>query len=170
MHAHASAPSPAPGIPRPPSEAPGLSVVIPVHNGARFLPAVLAAIAAQRYPGPLEILAVDDGSTDGSGDLLRDREARGELRVVEGPRRGAAAALNAGIIAAVQPLIAQIDQDVVIGEGWLAELAGAFDDPQVGAAQGHYVARAGADVWSRVMALDLRQRYAALPDGRTNHV
>jgi cellulose synthase/poly-beta-1,6-N-acetylglucosamine synthase-like glycosyltransferase len=161
---------PPPVRPCAPSEAPGLSVVIPVHNGARFLPAVLAAIEGQRYHGPLEILAVDDGSTDASGDLLRAREVRGELRVIQGPGRGAAAALNAGLAAAVHPLIAQIDQDVIIGEGWLAELTGAFDEPQIGAAQGHYVARAGADVWSRVMALDLRQRYAALPEGHTNHV
>src|SRR5215218_2637572 len=150
--------------------APAVSVVIPVHNGARFLADVLAAIDAQHYCGPLEIVAVDDGSTDGSETILRQFEASGAIRVVAGPRRGAAAAINTGVRAATHPLIAQLDQDVVVEEGWIVELVSALDDPSVAAAQGHYVAPQGADVWSRVMALDLRQRYARIDQRDTDHV
>jgi hypothetical protein len=59
---------------------------------------------------------------------------------------------------------------VVIDAGWLDELVAALEDPSVAAAQGHYVARVNADVWSRVMALDLRQRYSHLHARDTNHV
>jgi succinoglycan biosynthesis protein ExoA len=149
---------------------PGITVVVPVLNGARFLPAMLAAIGAQKYPGDVEIVAVDDGSTDSSSRILRERETAGGLRVIGGPCVGAAAAINRGIQAASHSLIAQVDQDVVIEQGWLEELVAALDDPSVAAAQGHYVAHGSADIWSRVMALDLRQRYARLRGRDTDHV
>ena len=148
---------------------PPLSVVIPVHNGAEWLERVLAAIRAAPYDGPIEIIAVEDGSTDNSPRILEAYARAGELTRVAGPRRGAAAALNAGIAAATHPLIAQIDQDVVIAPDWLERLVAPLQDPSVAAAQGHYVAAADAGPWSRVMALDLRERYSQLGPW-TNHV
>ncbi|HXT70398.1 MAG TPA: glycosyltransferase [Vicinamibacterales bacterium] len=49
---------------------PRLSVVVPVLNGASTLPALFSSLNAQRVDGPIEIIAVDSGSTDGSLDLL----------------------------------------------------------------------------------------------------
>src|SRR5260221_594785 len=149
---------------------PPVSFVIPVHNGERWLADVLAAIRAQAYPAPLEIVAVEDGSTDRSRELLEEEARAGRLRLVDGERRGAAAAINTGVRAASHALIAQVDQDVVLEAGWLARLTSALGDPAVAAAQGHYIAAPDAGVWSRVMALDLRQRYSTLRDERTDHV
>jgi succinoglycan biosynthesis protein ExoA len=149
---------------------PGVSFVIPVRNGKLWLGDVVGAIRAQHYPGPTEIIVVEDGSTDGSRELLERLRADGTIRLIEGERRGAAAAMNVGIRAASHPLIAQVDQDVVLAAGWLGRLASVMHDPSVGAAQGHYVAAPDAGPWSRVMALDLRQRYSVLENGRTNHV
>lgn len=146
-----------------------VTVVIPVHNGARWLDGVLDAIRAQHYAAPIEIIVVNDGSTDDSAAILRRRAAVDRLTILDGPRRGATVALNAGIRAATHPLIAQIDQDVVIHPGWMTTLASALDDANVAAAQGHYVAAPDAGTWARVMALDLRQRYDALGPW-TNHV
>jgi hypothetical protein len=70
---------------------------------------------------------------------------------------------------AAHPLIAQVDQDVVLSPTWLARLAREFDDVQVAAAQGRYLPDARQDSWSRVMALDLALRYHRLP-ATTNHV
>jgi hypothetical protein len=145
-----------------PIGSPAVTFVIPVHNGQRWLPDVIAAIGAAAYDGPIEIVVVDDRSTDGSREWLAARAVEGALRLIDGTGRGAAAAINAGIRAAAHPLIAQIDQDVVIGARWLGELTGALDDPTVAAAQGHYVAAPTADVWARLMGLDLRQRYRRL--------
>jgi hypothetical protein len=148
----------------------GVTFLIPVYNGARWLDDVLAAIRAQGAGISFEIVAVDDGSTDGSRALLVRHAAAGDLRIIDGPRRGAAAALNAGLRVATHPLIAQVDQDVVIEPGWLAKLIAALDAPGIAAAQGHYVAPRRAGLWSRVMALDLRQRYSALRGNHTDHV
>jgi hypothetical protein len=154
----------------------GVSFVVPVKNGARWLGAVLDAVhaeaAAARTRGlGVEVLAVDDGSTDDSPRLLAARAAARELTVVAGPGRGAAAAVNAGLSAARHPLICQIDQDVVLQPGWLARVLAELDaDAAVAAVQGHYVADPGATVWARVMGLDLRQRYAAIPGRDVDHV
>ena len=145
---------------------PGVSFVIPVRNGAPWLERVLGAIANARYTGPVEIIAVEDGSADESPVILA-RHA--DVTVIDGPRRGAAAAINTGIGAATHALIAQIDQDVVIAPDWIECLVRCLDDPGVAAAQGHYVAADDAGFWSRVMALDLRERYSKL-GARTNHV
>ena len=148
----------------------GVSFVVPVYNGRRWLASVIDGIEAQRDGRPFEIIAVDDGSRDGSQRLLREAEAEGRLRLIDGPRRGSAAALNAGVREAKHPVICQIDQDVILQEGWLTPLLAALDDPGVAAAQGHYVTAAGAGFWARVMGRDLEQRYAAIAGEFTDHV
>jgi glycosyltransferase involved in cell wall biosynthesis len=85
---------------------PLVSVLIPVHDGARFLPAALESALAQTFR-PHEIVVVDDGSTDGSGDLARAVGAR----VVVQPHQGVAAARNRALDEATGDLIAFLDSD-----------------------------------------------------------
>ena len=148
----------------------GVSVVVPVRDGARWLPAALDAILAQQDGRPFEVIAVDDGSTDGSPAILRAYAAAGRVRVLAGEARGPAAAINLGVGQARHPIVCQIDQDVVLQPGWLARVTEALGPPEVGAVQGHYVARPGAGRWARVMALDLRQRYARVRSTAIDHV
>lgn len=82
-------------------------MVVPVHDGRRFLPAALASIGAQTFP-PLEILVVDDGSTDGSGEMAAGFAG---VTLRRQPQSGVASARNAGIAAARGDLIAFLDQD-----------------------------------------------------------
>jgi glycosyltransferase involved in cell wall biosynthesis len=149
---------------------PGVTFVLPVYNGRKWLRAVLDAIAHQRYDGPIEIIAVDDGSRDGSKRLLREAAAAGVLTMIEGPCRGSAAAVNAGIRHAMHPIICQVDQDVVLQPEWLATLVAALDDPAVAAAQGHYITAPDAGVWARMMGRDLEQRYGRIRGDRVDHV
>src|SRR5690349_12690670 len=110
----------------------GITVVVPVRNGADTLTDTLMAIAAQAAgPRPVEIIVVDDGSRDRSRDLVDAFARHTPVRVLEGPHRGAAAAVNCGIRAASHALIAQIDQDVAIEPGWLDRVADLFADPRV---------------------------------------
>jgi glycosyltransferase involved in cell wall biosynthesis len=146
-----------------------VSFVVPVRNGERWIRDVLAGIARQRDGRPLEIVVVDDGSEDRTVEILRTLDWP-DVRLISGSRRGAAAALNTGIRAARSPFICQVDQDVVLHDGWLEQLLTAFDDPTVAAAQGCYVADRGARLPARVMGFDLEQRYGALRGGHTTHV
>jgi glycosyltransferase involved in cell wall biosynthesis len=117
----------------------------------------------------LDVVLVDDGGGDGATDLLRELARDRRVRAIEGPRRGAAAAINAGIRAARYAIVCQVDQDVIVHRGWMDTLVRALDDPSVGAAQGRYCVDRSAKVCARVMGLDLEQRYAAL-HRTTDHV
>ncbi len=94
-----------------------VTVVIPVHDRAGLVAAAVASAAAQE-PAPHEILVVDDGSTDGSGDAAAG--APGSPRVIrlEGAR-GPSAARNAGIRAATGDWLAFLDSDDLWLEGAL---------------------------------------------------
>jgi glycosyltransferase involved in cell wall biosynthesis len=148
----------------------GVSFVVPVLNGEPWLEACLAGLRRQADGRPFEILVVEDGSTDRSAAILERAAREGALRIIRGPRRGAAAAVNAGIAAATYPLIAQVDQDVVLEPGWMVALAAEFAAGNVAAAQGCYVHQSTQPLVARVMALDLEQRYGRLTTGETDQV
>jgi glycosyltransferase involved in cell wall biosynthesis len=148
----------------------GVSFVVPVLNGGRWLAPALASIGAQRDGRPFEVIAVDDGSTDGSLRLLKKLERQGFLRLLHGHGRGAAAAINTGVRDASHPIVCQVDQDVLLQRGWLRELLGAFDEPGVAAAQGHYITRPDAGFWARAMGRDLEHRYSRIPGRFVDHV
>jgi GT2 family glycosyltransferase len=148
----------------------GVTFVVPVHNGQRWLDEVLTAILAERGDRPFEVIAVDDGSSDGSAEFLSRWASSGRVQVLQGDGRGAAAALNIGICAAWNPTVCLVDQDVVIQPGWLERLVDALAEPGVAAAQGRYVTDRDAPIVARVMSLDLEQRYASLTTPTTDHV
>ena len=148
----------------------GISFVVPVHNGERWLSGALEAILAQSDGRAVEVIAVDDGSTDGSSAILRQFESRGAVRVLRTKGVGAAAAMNAGIREAAHPIICLVDQDVVLKPGWLEAVLAPFEDPAVGAVQGRFVVDPDAPAVARVAAMDVEQRYAAMGAGATSHV
>jgi glycosyltransferase involved in cell wall biosynthesis len=148
----------------------GVSFVVPVRNGERWIRDVIGAIARQRDGRPFEIVVVDDRSEDRTPHILAELADDLPLRVIRGRGAGAAAAVNVGILAARFPIICQVDQDVVIHGGWMTRLVSALDDPGVAAAQGCYVTDRTTSLAAQVMGFDLEQRYAALRDGRTTHV
>jgi glycosyltransferase involved in cell wall biosynthesis len=93
---------------------PDLSVIIPAHNAAATLPATLASL--EGADGLLEVVVVDDGSTDGTGPLVRslaDRAVSGPagLRLVTQPRGGPSAARNRGAEEAEGEVLAFLDAD-----------------------------------------------------------
>lgn len=112
-----------------------VSVILPVHNGQRFIGEALASLARQTLP-PDEVVVVDDGSTDGTVDLVRDYQLPG-LRLLQQAQSGPAAARNAGLAVAQGEAIAFLDADDLLCSGHLARavecLRGA---PEVGIAQG----------------------------------
>jgi glycosyltransferase involved in cell wall biosynthesis len=152
------------------TEQQGATFVVPVHNGASWIERVLDAIFAQADGRPMEVIVVDDGSRDRTREILSRYAAKHSVVVMNGERRGAAAAINHGIRHASHPIVFQVDQDVIVHPGWMARLSSALGPADVAAAQGYYVSPAKASIWSRVMGLDLQQRYARIQDRHVDHV
>ncbi len=124
------------------SGAPQVSIIVPTFNRHAAVTEAIESARQQTLPD-IEIVVVDDGSTDGTADALRaafSDEPR--LRVLEQANAGCAAARNAGVAAAHAPLIAFLDSDDLLDPGYLAsqlqileadsEAAGAFCDGRFG--------------------------------------
>lgn len=112
-----------------------VSVIVPNYNYARTLPLCLGAIQAQTY-APLEILVIDDCSTDDSVLLARSLG----VRVLSTPRNsGVAAARNLGAAHARGDVLAFVDSDVAINPDAIANAVALLaTDPELGAVTGNY--------------------------------
>jgi glycosyltransferase involved in cell wall biosynthesis len=89
---------------------PRVSVVIPLYNLRRFVAEAIESALAQTLPADVvEIVVIDDGSTDGSGEIARRYVPR--IRYVRQENRGLSAARNAGIRESTAPLLAFLDAD-----------------------------------------------------------
>lgn len=84
------------------------SVIVPVFNGEKYLGEAIESILAQRQPN-LEILVVDDGSTDGSARIAAG--FADHVRLIQQPNRGVASARNRGIKLAQSDILAFLDAD-----------------------------------------------------------
>ena len=87
---------------------PLISCIIPVFNGVRYLGEALDSILAQTYR-PIEIIVIDDGSTDGTGELVARYGDR--IRYFRQNNEGAPTARNAGLSAARGAFVAFLDSD-----------------------------------------------------------
>lgn len=110
---------------------PTISVIIPNWNGGHHLPTCLESLRRQTYPR-VEVIVADNGSTDGSLELLAHDYP--EVQVVAlGENRGFAGACNAGIRAARGALVALLNNDTQTDARWLEEVVAAFQrHPEAG--------------------------------------
>lgn len=106
------------------------SIIIPVYNVVPYLHACLkSVVAAKKHlqeevpAASVEIVCVDDGSTDGSGRILDDCASSFGLKVVHQANSGASQARNAGIMAATGEWLGMVDADDLIAEDWLVQAA-----------------------------------------------
>jgi GT2 family glycosyltransferase len=109
------------------------SVIIPNWNGAAHLPTCLDALQRQTFTG-FETIVADNGSTDGSLDLLSERYPK--VRVIALPRnQGYAGGCNAGLRAATGQVLVVLNNDTEVEPAWLAELLLALEQhPEAGMA------------------------------------
>ncbi len=109
------------------------SVIIPVWNGAHDLPACLDALLAQTYPA-VEIIAVDNASTDDSAALIAARYPQVRL-IRHAANLGFGGACNDGLAAAQGDPLVLLNQDTIVRPGWLAALVDLLQTaPDVGIA------------------------------------
>ncbi len=105
---------------------PEVSVVIPNWNGYRWLPDCLRSLRGQTL-APLEVIVVDNGSSDGSLAYLRDEHP--DVRLLElGRNTGFAVAANRGLEAARAEFVALLNTDVVLDPDWLERVVRAIVD------------------------------------------
>lgn len=108
---------------------PRISILLPVFNAAPFLDRCLASLRRQTYPD-FEIIAIDDGSTDGSVEILQgwvQRESR--LQLFEEPHRGLIETLNFGITKCRGDVVARMDADDISHPRRLELQLSALQDP-----------------------------------------
>jgi glycosyltransferase involved in cell wall biosynthesis len=140
-----------------------VSVVVPVLNAMRTLPACLSALR-RLDPAPETLVLVDNGSADNSLEYLHAFARQcgpGHVEIVEERRRGASVARNAGLGKATSDVIAFTDADCAPAPEWLRHLVEPFADPTVGAAAGRIVASrplSSVELLSALYTLQFRQR------------
>ena len=131
-------PAPAASTPRP-----GVSVVIPAHNEAENLAALVPEIAAALRGVAHEIVIVDDASTDTTPQVIRSLAAGGIAvrRIGHGRSLGQSAAVMTGVVAAHGPIVVTLDGDGQNDPRFIPELLRVLEDPAVGLVAGQRLGR-----------------------------
>lgn len=112
-----------------------VSFIVPVYNDGATARTTIESILAQSVP-PREIIVVDDGSTDGTAEILDAFRDRG-VRVVHLPANGGKSrAIEAGLQLATSDLVAFTDADSIVHVDYVKEIVRSFDDPRIVAAGG----------------------------------
>jgi len=107
------------GAPAQPTGSPLVSVIIPVHNGERFVAEAVGSVLAQTWPA-IEIIIIDDGSTDGTEAAVRRLPC--DVYYFKQPQQGPAAARNRGVRDASGDYVAFLDVDDLWPEDMLRTL------------------------------------------------
>lgn len=120
-----------------PSAPPPATVIVPFHQAADCLAGCLQALIAQEgLPAPLEIIAVDDGSTDAGPGLAAAFAPT--VRLLQQAHRGAAAARNRGATAANAEILLFTDADCRPAPDWAASMLEPFRDEAVAGVKGFF--------------------------------
>ncbi len=120
---------------RPPEHLGGVSVIVPAYNEAANIAATVRSLVRNDYPG-IEVIVVDDGSTDGTADIVERLGLLG-VHVLRQPNAGKPAALNTGIAYARNDILVLVDGDTVFAPDAVGRLVQPLRDPRVGAVSGN---------------------------------
>lgn len=103
-----------------------VSVIIPVYNRKNFIRHCLESVLAQDFKGDYEIIVVDDGSTDGTVEILKEFSSRVKLHLSPA-NQGVSSARNQGARLAQGQFVAMIDSDCLAHPQWLSQLVLPFE-------------------------------------------
>ncbi|WP_312633389.1 bifunctional polysaccharide deacetylase/glycosyltransferase family 2 protein [Streptomyces noursei] len=111
-----------------------VSVIVPAYNESAGIEATVRSLVASDHP--VEIIVVDDGSSDGTADIVEALGLPG-VRVIRQQNAGKPAALNTGIAAASHEIVVMMDGDTVFEPDAVRHLVQPFADPGIGAVSGN---------------------------------
>jgi poly-beta-1,6 N-acetyl-D-glucosamine synthase len=114
---------------------PPVSVIVPAYNEEVGVAAAVRSLAGNDYP-TLEVIVVDDGSTDGTAAVVEAIDDP-RVRLIRQPNGGKPAALNTGIAAARYDIIVMVDGDTIFEPDTIRHLVSSMVDPAVGAVAGN---------------------------------
>ncbi|MEU0168458.1 glycosyltransferase [Streptomyces iakyrus] len=115
-----------------------VTVIVPAYNEKECIANTLDSLARSTHP--IEIIVVDDGSTDGTSEIAREAAlALGmtDVRVIRQENAGKPAALNRGVRSARHDIVVMMDGDTVFEPDTVRQLVQPFADPEVGAVAGN---------------------------------
>ncbi len=118
--------------------APPISIVVAAYNEAKVIDETLKALLNTDYQGEVEVVVVDDGSSDGTAAKVEEFAAKEpRVRLIQQTNAGKAVALSRGCEVARHEMIVFLDADTHFQRDTLRHLVAPLADPKVGAVSGH---------------------------------
>jgi GT2 family glycosyltransferase len=151
------------------TNAPTLSLIVPTHNRRERLARLLSRLEHEHGRGTsFEVVVAVDGSTDGTEEMLATLRTSYRLRVVSQTQRGAAAARNAAIAAALGDVLLFVDDDVLPHDGLLERHLAVHRQDPLAVVAGRMARPPGHifPVWLDWEAAILERHYSRLVSGR----
>ena len=131
---------------------PFLSVIIPAYNEEKTIEKTITAIKNSNYPNKkLEIIVVNDGSTDNTLNILKNIK---KIKIISKPNTGKADSMNQGIKQAKGEFIAIVDADSYIEKNAFLNMMDYFKDEKVGAVTGAILVRKQGKLIERLQAIE----------------
>jgi cellulose synthase/poly-beta-1,6-N-acetylglucosamine synthase-like glycosyltransferase/peptidoglycan/xylan/chitin deacetylase (PgdA/CDA1 family) len=115
---------------------PAVSVLVPAYNEEVGIESAVRSLIGSDYPAPLEVLVIDDGSTDRTAEIVRGLGLP-TVRLVQQANGGKAAALRTGTREAAHDVLVMLDGDTVFEPATIRALVQPLRDPRVGAVSGN---------------------------------
>jgi len=132
----------------------GVSIVIPAYNAAGTIGKCLTAASNLRWLGDIEIIVINDGSSDRTGGIAASFE---KVKAVNVSNGGAARATNLGIGMARYDTVVSLDADAELDTDWLERIIPSFNEPEVGAVAG-YAITGNRTIVGKLMGYDVELR------------
>lgn len=146
---------------------PFISVVVPVYNGESTIKSCLESIMALNYPREkLEVIVVNDGSTDGTLNLVKAYS----VKIIEKDHTGYPSTINAGIKVSRGGLIVNIDADTYVAPDWLIKIVEEFKDPKVGIAGGYIATAPTSSFWAKLAGFEKEDLYDKIKSKYINFI